>query len=87
MDGGSVNPVPYDLLLDECDVVIAVDVSGARSRDPDDGLPSLVESHNAFHLTDGKPRVHNLRRQAALKLLGRKPGKCARMPHRQLLVL
>ena len=28
VDGGLVNPVPYDLLFDDCDFVIAIDVSG-----------------------------------------------------------
>lgn len=31
VDGGTVNPVPYDLLLDECDLVIGIDVSGERT--------------------------------------------------------
>lgn len=31
VDGGTVNPVPYDLLMDECDLVIAIDVSGERT--------------------------------------------------------
>lgn len=30
VDGGAVNPVPWDLLLDDCDIVIAIDVSGVR---------------------------------------------------------
>jgi len=30
-DGGIVNPVPYDLLLDQCDISIAVDVAGRRT--------------------------------------------------------
>lgn len=28
MDGGIVNPVPYDLLIGECDLVIAIDITG-----------------------------------------------------------
>lgn len=32
VDGGTVNPVPYDLLLTECDIVIGIDVSGQRSK-------------------------------------------------------
>lgn len=44
MDGGAVNPVPYDLLLDDCDVVVAVDVAGIRTRDAKTGLPSLSEA-------------------------------------------
>ena len=31
VDGGTVNPVPYDLLLDSCDLVIGVDVIGQRT--------------------------------------------------------
>jgi NTE family protein len=33
LDGGVVNPLPYDLLQDECDLVIAVDVGGVRNAD------------------------------------------------------
>ena len=28
MDGGLVNPLPYDVLMDACDLTIAVDVQG-----------------------------------------------------------
>jgi len=31
VDGGTVNPVPYDLLMGECDLVIGIDVSGERT--------------------------------------------------------
>ena len=30
IDGGGVNPVPYGLLMEECDVVVAIDVLGKR---------------------------------------------------------
>lgn len=43
VDGGLVNPVPYDLLLDECDVVVAVDVLGERTPDSQNG-PSYFET-------------------------------------------
>jgi NTE family protein len=43
VDGGLVNPVPYDLLLDECDVVVAVDVLGERTPDQQNG-PSYFET-------------------------------------------
>jgi NTE family protein len=33
LDGGVVNPLPYNLLQDECDLVIAVDVGGVRHAD------------------------------------------------------
>lgn len=32
VDGGLVNPVPYDLLYEDCDFVIAIDVTGEKSR-------------------------------------------------------
>jgi len=33
LDGGVVNPLPYNLLQEECDVVIAMDVGGVRHAD------------------------------------------------------
>jgi len=32
IDGGTSNPLPFDLLRDRCEVVVAVDVSGSRHR-------------------------------------------------------
>lgn len=50
VDGGLVNPVPYDLLLDDCDLVVAVDVLGGRTPQGDDG-PSVFEStFNGFQI-------------------------------------
>jgi NTE family protein len=43
VDGGLTNPVPFDLLLDECDIVIAIDVSGVRTR-PDKNTPTFFET-------------------------------------------
>lgn len=37
VDGGVVNPVPYDLLMEHCDISIAVDVAGRRSSPPGPG--------------------------------------------------
>ena len=36
VDGGLANPVPYDLLFDDCDLVVAVDVSGVRNSVADE---------------------------------------------------
>ena len=49
VDGGAVNPVPYDI-LDDCDIVIAVNVMGSRTEG--DGLiPSLSEAvFNTFQI-------------------------------------
>ncbi len=43
IDGGTVNPVPYDLLLEHCEIVIAIDVSGRRAPNGQ-LLPSYVET-------------------------------------------
>jgi NTE family protein len=52
VDGGSVNPLPYDLLFDACDVVIAVDVIGRRTR-RGDLLPSYTETlFNSFQIAE-----------------------------------
>lgn len=43
IDGGTVNPVPYDLLTAECDIVIGIDVSGERTP-PHPLAPSYFET-------------------------------------------
>jgi NTE family protein len=44
VDGGAVNPLPYDLILQECDLTIAIDVSGEKTYAPEDPVPNMVES-------------------------------------------
>jgi NTE family protein len=44
IDGGVVNPLPYDIIRKECDVLIAIDVSGTRTRSGRKPIPSLFES-------------------------------------------
>jgi NTE family protein len=46
VDGGVVNPLPYDLLWDHCDVVAAIDVTGALRARPHT-FPSFFDS--IFH--------------------------------------
>ena len=64
MDGGSVNPIPYDLLLDRCDKVLAVDVSGEREAASAEQVPSASESiFNTFQImsrsiVEQKLRIH-----------------------------
>jgi NTE family protein len=43
LDGGVVNPLPYDLLQKECDLVIAVDVGGVRHTDTEN-RPSFFDT-------------------------------------------
>ena len=44
VDGGAVNPLPYDLIRAECDLTIAIDVSGEKTYAPGDPVPNMVES-------------------------------------------
>ncbi|MDF1535725.1 MAG: patatin-like phospholipase family protein [bacterium] len=43
-DGGAVNPLPYDIIRDECDILIAIDVSGEKVPDEHDPTPSMLEN-------------------------------------------
>jgi NTE family protein len=64
VDGGLVNPVPYDLLLDDCDVVVAIDVLGDRTPQ-DDEVPGMLEStFNSFQIMQSTIMREKLARQA-----------------------
>jgi len=41
VDGGVANPLPYDRVQDECDIVIAIDVSGSHDQEADASLSSM----------------------------------------------
>jgi NTE family protein len=43
IDGGAVNPLPYDLLQEECDLTIAIDALGERNCLDDDLHPGLLD--------------------------------------------
>jgi len=62
VDGGTVNPVPYDLLLEDCDLTVAVDVSGSREPDAD-RVPSYFETiFNTFQIMQHTILHEKLRR-------------------------
>lgn len=44
MDGGLVNPLPFDILRGEADVIVAIDVSGASSEAGHRGQPSAFSA-------------------------------------------
>jgi NTE family protein len=48
IDGGAVNPVPYDVLPQSCQTTVAVDVSGKRS--PKEDLSFLDTIFNTFQI-------------------------------------
>ncbi len=43
IDGGAVNPLPYDILLGECDITVAIDVTAQRTRNETE-IPPTFES-------------------------------------------
>jgi len=44
MDGGLVNPLPFDILRGEADIIVAIDVSGASSEAGHRGPPSAFSA-------------------------------------------
>ena len=44
VDGGAVNPLPYDLIQSQCDLTIAIDVSGEKTYAPENPVPNMVEN-------------------------------------------
>lgn len=51
IDGGAVNPLPWDVLSADCDVTVAVDVNGSRTRTAD--LSPLETVFNTFVIMQG----------------------------------
>lgn len=43
VDGGIVNPVPYNHLIGKCDVVVAIDVFG-KDRNHENRMPNIIEN-------------------------------------------
>ncbi len=51
VDGGTVNPVPYDLLPADCDITIAIDVMGTISPENGTSRPSFFDAiFNSVHI-------------------------------------
>jgi NTE family protein len=44
IDGGVTNPVPYDIIRDQCDLLIAIDVSGNREASSSTRVPNMFEN-------------------------------------------
>lgn len=60
VDGGAVNPVPFDI-LDDCDLVIAVNVMGNRTESTT-LVPSMIEAvFNTFQIMQASILRHKLR--------------------------
>ena len=63
VDGGVANPLPYDLLLQECDIVIAIDVSGDREFKEGEELSFIGVLLQSFHTMSNNLVAEKLRRQ------------------------
>lgn len=44
VDGGGVNPLPYDIIQNDCDITVAIDVSGEKTPPAKDTVPSVIEN-------------------------------------------
>lgn len=44
IDGGVTNPVPYDIIRDQCDLLIAIDVGGYREASTNVRMPNMFEN-------------------------------------------
>ena len=53
-DGGAVNPVPYDIIRDECDILAAIDVTGRQQPESQkEEVPNIFECiMNSFHIME-----------------------------------
>ena len=50
MDGGMVNPLPYDLIKNECDITVAIDVSAKKINSEDYVPPAYEVLFSAFQI-------------------------------------
>ena len=63
VDGGVANPLPYDLLQADCELVIAVDVSGSRDLEDGETLSSLGVLLHSFHTMSNNILAEKLKQQ------------------------
>lgn len=62
IDGGAVNPLPFDVLRPECDLLVAIDVSGKRKPGPRFPAPGIIENLlNTFQILEGAILQEKLR--------------------------
>jgi NTE family protein len=53
IDGGAVNPLPFDIIRNDCDILIAIDVSGTSAPSKGHSVPSMFESiMTTFHIME-----------------------------------
>jgi NTE family protein len=63
IDGGVANPLPYDRVQDDCDIVIAIDVSGSNHLEDGDTLSSMGVLLQGFSSMSRNLLLERLKRQ------------------------
>jgi len=63
VDGGVANPLPYDLLFQACDLVIAIDVSGDRKLDGESEPSFMGVLFHSFHTMSHNLLVEKLKQR------------------------
>ncbi len=61
VDGGVANPLPYDLLGEDSDIVVAIDVSGSRDSAEGESLSSVGVLLQSFHTMSNNILAEKLR--------------------------
>jgi NTE family protein len=64
IDGGVANPLPYDLLEPDCEIVVAVDVSGDLERRAESPPSFLDVLFHSFHIMTENLVAEKLRRRS-----------------------
>jgi len=64
VDGGAVNPVPYDILMDNCDIVVAVSAAGQKTNPSKVELPPTYEAiFNVFQIMQNSINEEKMKRR------------------------
>jgi NTE family protein len=63
VDGGVANPLPYDRVQEDCDIAIAIDVSGSRSLADGETLSSMGVLLQGFTVMSRNILIEKLKRQ------------------------
>ena len=63
VDGGVANPLPYDRVQDDCDITVAIDVSGSRSLADGETLSSMGVLLQGFTVMSRNILIEKLKHQ------------------------
>lgn len=63
VDGGVANPLPYDRVQDDCDIVIAIDVSGSNDLEDGETLSSMGVLLQSFSSMSRNILIEKLKHQ------------------------